>query len=415
MRHTLFIALLFLLSVSRPAMARDFALLDGDVVVFMGDSITAERTYGKIVEDYTLLRFPDRHVRFINAGKGGESAQDGLRRLERDVFAQGATVLTVAFGVNDIGWGMKADEHHRKLYLDAIRGIVTRCRERGVRVYICSAALTGADPHKSESDFLQKMCDEGMEISRSLGGEAIDIQRTMREIGKRIWDANAATTEPRARASLHEADTIHLNHTGQIAMAYAMLKGLGAPAEVSSATLDAARGALVSAIGCEISDLTTSAAGVSFVRMDQGWPLNLGLIGHLANRWIPLQDELGRYMLAIHSLAPGRFQITVDGRRVGEYTHTQLDHGVNLGSATPDPWLPGGPWDVQATLLRELTDARSRIAYTPRLLHHLSPGSSAASAMDRDTRGILTDLETLQRQTARTRPLRFVVEQTAED
>jgi hypothetical protein len=43
-----------------PPPAADFALRDGDTVVFLGDSITAARTYGKIIEDYTLRRFPDR-------------------------------------------------------------------------------------------------------------------------------------------------------------------------------------------------------------------------------------------------------------------------------------------------------------------------------------------------------------------
>lgn len=54
---------------SRQARA-DYALRDGDTVVFLGDSITAVRTYGKIVERYTLLRFPGRKVRFRNAGWG---------------------------------------------------------------------------------------------------------------------------------------------------------------------------------------------------------------------------------------------------------------------------------------------------------------------------------------------------------
>src|SRR5262249_53376609 len=85
----------------------DFGLRDGDTVVFLGDSITAARTYGKIVENYTRLRFPDRMVRFINAGWGGDTMAGGLRRIQRDVFDRGATVLIVAYGVNDIGWGTK--------------------------------------------------------------------------------------------------------------------------------------------------------------------------------------------------------------------------------------------------------------------------------------------------------------------
>ena len=113
------------LGLGCPRMTRgEFALRDGDTVVFLGDSITAARTYGKIVENYTLLRFPDRKVRFINSGWGGDTASGGLKRLERDVFRHGATVLVVAYGVNDIGWGTKADAEHQRIYLDGIRGIV---------------------------------------------------------------------------------------------------------------------------------------------------------------------------------------------------------------------------------------------------------------------------------------------------
>src|SRR3954462_7188111 len=87
--------------------ADEYAIRDGDTVVFLGDSITAARTYGKIIENYTLLRFPDRKVRFINAGWGGGPAAGGLARLERDAFERGATVLIVAYGINDIGWGVR--------------------------------------------------------------------------------------------------------------------------------------------------------------------------------------------------------------------------------------------------------------------------------------------------------------------
>src|SRR6476659_11074267 len=90
-----------LLLIAGGTYASDFAIRDGDTVVFLGDSITAARTYGKLVENYTLLRYPSRKVRFSNAGRGGDTAAGGLERLERDVFGRGATVVTVAYGVND--------------------------------------------------------------------------------------------------------------------------------------------------------------------------------------------------------------------------------------------------------------------------------------------------------------------------
>src|SRR5688572_4115436 len=215
------------------AFGQEFAIRDGDVVGFLGDSITAERTYGKLIENYTLLRFPERKVRFVNLGIGGDTAAGGLERLERDVFDRGVTLLTVAYGINDIGWGTKADDEHRQRYLDSIRDIVRECRKRGVRVYICSAAVTAADPDKSENDYLQQMCDDGLAVAREEGGGAIDVQRTMREAQRRVRQANEGQP-PEKRESLHAPDGIHLNSLGQLAMAHAILKGLGAPEEVSS-------------------------------------------------------------------------------------------------------------------------------------------------------------------------------------
>src|SRR4051812_35721688 len=192
--------------VAAVASAGDFAIGDGDTVVFLGDSITAARTYSKVIEEYTLLRYPHRQVRFINVGWGGDTAAGGLARLQKDVFDRGATVLTVAYGINDIGWGGKADAEHRQKYLDSIRGIVEQCKAHHVRVFICSAAITASDPDKTEHEFLQAMCDEGMKISRDAGEGAIDVQRTMRDIQRRVKAFNAGEKELKNHVTLHAGD-----------------------------------------------------------------------------------------------------------------------------------------------------------------------------------------------------------------
>src|SRR6476661_5807477 len=172
-------------------LASDFALKDSDIVAFLGDSITAARGYPKTVELYTLMRYPDRKIKFYNAGKGGDTAQTSIQRLERDVFAHKATVMLVALGVNDIGWGMKADAEHKKLYLDGIRTLIAKCKAKNVRVIVCSPAITAENPDTAEKGFLQKMADEGMELGNFQGAGAIDILRGMREIQRAIWKFNA--------------------------------------------------------------------------------------------------------------------------------------------------------------------------------------------------------------------------------
>jgi len=232
----------------------EFGLSDGDTLAFLGDSITAARGYTKIVEHYTLMRFPERKVRFVNAGQGGDTASGCLDRLDRDVFAQGATVVTVVFGVNDIGWGMKADAEHKRRYLDGIREIIERCRAHLVRPIICSSAITAEPPEKAEVGFLQTMTDKGLTLASSLGAETIDLQRGMREIQRRIVEANSRETDAKKQTRLHVEDGVHLNDLGQLAMAYAMLKGLGAPEEVSTATIDGMSGKVTETAGCTISD-----------------------------------------------------------------------------------------------------------------------------------------------------------------
>ena len=399
------VALLFPLTATA---ADDFALKDGDTVVFLGDSITAARTYGEIIENYTLLRFPERRVKFFNAGWGGDTAAGGAARLERDVFSRGATVVTVAFGTNDIGWGVLADEEHQQKYLDGIRSIVTQCRDRNVRVFVCSAAVTAGDPNKSEVAPLQTMCDQGMKLARDLGGKSIDVQRGMREILRRVLAENERIEEEDKPTTMHAPDGVHLNELGQLAMAFTILKGLYAPKDVSSATIDFESATTVETARCQISDVAKPGDGTfEFTRLDEGLPINFGLFWALNFRFVPVHSELNRYELAVRNLPAGKYLLTVDGRGVGHYSARQLTDGVNISSSTTNGWEPGGPWDAQATSLRSLTEARSHLANSELMWGKNMLGSDNRPAIAEQVEAIDNQLRELQRAVARPMPYRF--------
>ena len=355
-------AVLFSATASRAEDAKvGFALKDGDTLVFVGDSITAARGYTKIVELYTLMRYPERRVKFWNAGQGGDTAAGAVARLERDVFAHGATVVTVAFGVNDIGWGTKADQEHKQKYLDGIRTIVTECQKRKVRVFICSPAVLHQDPDKAETEFLQTMADEGMALAKSLGAETIDLARGMREVQRRVLAANAGKPDVKKHDRLHAEDGVHLNDLGQLAMGWAMLKGLGAEAEVSEAVVDAAAEKVISTTGCKVTGVKKLSDGVMFVRMDAGLPMNLGVLSALQYQFVPVPDTLNGYRLRVKGLAAGRYNISVEGRGLGTWDAKQLADGLNISSATADGWQPGGPWDAQSDIVKDIVDARDKL------------------------------------------------------
>ncbi|MBI3882331.1 MAG: hypothetical protein HY301_20020 [Verrucomicrobia bacterium] len=393
---------------SSPARA-EFALRDGDTVVFLGDSITAARRYDRVIENYTLLRFPQRRVQFHNAGKGGDTMAGGLARLERDVFARGATVAVVTFGVNDIGWGMHADAEHKQRYLDSVRGLVAECKKRKVRVFICSAPVTAEDPEKSEESFLQKMCDEGLALARAAGAETIDVQRAMRAVQRRVRDLNQNVKDTAKKDSLHVADGIHLSDLGQLAMAVAILKGLGAPAEVSSVTVDAKAATVLAHDGCEISNLRATDGTLAFDRLDAGWPINFGALGALNFRYVPIPAELNGYRLAVTNLPPGRHEVLANGRGLGAFDARALARGLNISSLTTNAWEPGGPWDAQATALKMVTDARYEITGAQSYAGLFLTNHPRAGELRAESQAVVEKLDAFQRSVAKPVPIHFVI------
>ncbi len=390
-----------------------FLLRDGDKVAFLGDSITAARGYTKIVEHYALMRFPDRNLRFINAGQGGDTASGCLARIDVDVFRQGATVVIVAFGINDIGWGVKANAESKQRYLDGLRTIIAQCRAHQARPIICSAAITAEAPDKAEHGFLQSMTDEGLALAKSLGADTIDLQRGMREVQQRVVAANEKEKDEKKLVRLHVADGIHLNDLGHLTMAYAMLKGLGAPADVSSAVLDATTGETAGTDGCTLSEFKKLPDGLAFVRQDQGLPMTLGAFTAFDFRWVPIPDGINRYQLTIKNLPAGEYQITVEGRQVGKTNAEHLARGLNISTMTADAWQPGGPWDAQSVAVKELVDARDKLWMGGHSRGQWLPNQPGHAELQTMEQKLESDLVALQHTLAKPYPYHFEVRAVA--
>ena len=118
-------------------------------IAFLGDSVTQgcfeifmaeEKNYGSVfdhtnvyhnrVKEILALLFPASPVNIINAGVGGESAKDGLARLERDVLAYSPDLAVVCFGLNDSCFG----EENLENYINSLDAIFTALREAGSEI-----------------------------------------------------------------------------------------------------------------------------------------------------------------------------------------------------------------------------------------------------------------------------------------
>ncbi len=128
-REYLLIAVMALLAASESrSNSQEFALHDGDRVVFYGDSITAQRLYTRFMEDFVLTRYPQMHVTFWNAGIPGDTVYGGYTgdlpaRLKRDVFPHQPTVITIMLGMND-GYYMAFNQKYFDVYKEGYRKLL---------------------------------------------------------------------------------------------------------------------------------------------------------------------------------------------------------------------------------------------------------------------------------------------------
>src|SRR6185503_12948296 len=98
--------------------------------------------------------------------------------------------------------------------------------------------------------------------------------------------------------------------------------------------------------------------GIAFTRLDRGLPLNLGILSGLNYRWVSIPEGINRYLLAVTNLPSGQYEIRAENRKLGNVSAERLARGLNISSMTADGWEPGGPWDAQSDIVKELVDAR---------------------------------------------------------
>ncbi len=148
----LLIAVSFLAMIAPPGNAaaseplrpeRTIALLEvgGEPVriVAFGDSITGvyyhtggRRAWCDMLGEALRKLYPRADVQMINAGISGHTSERGLGRMDTDVCARKPHLVVVMFGMNDCT-GNNLDRFRANM-----AAIVTRCREAGAEVVLCT-------------------------------------------------------------------------------------------------------------------------------------------------------------------------------------------------------------------------------------------------------------------------------------
>ncbi|MCC7375465.1 MAG: SGNH/GDSL hydrolase family protein [Verrucomicrobiales bacterium] len=340
----------------------DFAIRDGDRVVFLGDSITEQRLYTTYIEAYALTRHPAWRLTFRNVGWGGDTswlrqrahpdegqlfAAEGAtldamveksvgQGLGRDVLPLKPTFVTVKFGMNDHSYQAFRPDIFRA-YSRSQTEIAKVLKGAGARVaFLTPQPIEDKrpDPDKDARNQSLRQFSDGLKDVAARGDALFADQFDP------YMNLMLAARAGDPKAIIGGGDAVHPGPAGQTIMAWAVLKGLGATPSVSKAEIKVATKNATTE-SCKIENLAITERGVAFDRLDEALPMPVDSRAASALKLAPILDELSRYELRVTGLSEGTYEVTIDGESVAKTDATQLAQGINLSNL-------GGPITQQA-------------------------------------------------------------------
>ncbi len=340
---------------------KEFFFKNNDSVVFLGDSITEQKLYTTYIEAYILTRFPSSTFTFRNVGWGGDTAW--LRKrfatdektlfaasnsvldemvskavgagLARDVLPLKPTAVTVDFSMNDHAYQAFRPDIFRA-HVRSQKEIGDVLKKNGARVALLTTQPIEdkrPDPDKDIRNQSLRMFSDGIrEVAAKEGATFVDQFDPYMAI---MMKARAEKPD----AHIGGGDAVHPGPAGHTIMAWAILKGLNAPALVSCAGFDVShmfRSKVVCEKQCAISHVKFSDGALSFDRLDKALPMPIDVRAVSALQLAPIADDLNRYMLKVSGLKAASYDVTIDGLKVTTLTKEELEQGFNLAKvATP--------------------------------------------------------------------------------
>jgi lysophospholipase L1-like esterase len=379
--HTATRSLLLTLLLTLPAAARaDFPLKDGDVWVMAGDSITAQKLHSNYFEAFCYARYPKLHFAFRNSGVGGDTIPKVLARFDYDVAAWKPTVVSVELGMNDKG-GYTTEQFLKNM--TELSGKIKGIKARPVflssspvnnglglgqlgptdRLHEYALALKpfAAREDAPYADQFHALVDvwAGNTSVLNLMNMAKTAVKNDHLAGVEHLRAfvEAQTKSGKSPISM-QGDAVHPGAPGQLMMAAALLKQLGARADVSTAVVDFTGKAGVSE-GCELTNVKSADGKLSFDRLDSCLPFPIPDEARAVLALDPTILALSQYQLKVTNLPSGKYQIKVSADAkgnmdvIGTATAEELGKGVNLTAFAKGPIAAQGKEILAAVSAKE--------------------------------------------------------------
>jgi len=341
----------------------DDTFKDGETVCFVGDSITHGHIYDSMICNYYLTRFPDRTIHFVNAGVGGDTAGGVMGRLKEDVTSKSPTVIAIMFGMNDVNRGvyvanptaqqLEQQAAALKWYRTNMEKLLERLsKETSARFVLLTPSpfdQTCLNDHNNNwpgcNDGLGKCADIVRETASKFKAKVADLHSPMTSLNLKLQQSDPKYT-------LIGPDRVHPGMPGHFVMAWLFLKAQGAPALVSSVTIDAATAIAAESENAAATNIKQKDGGLTFTVLAKALPCPVdpsarSILGHIS-----FEKDLNQEILRIKGLAAGDYELLIDGVAVCKHSAADWAAGVNLALNDKTPQAK------QAAYVAQINDQR---------------------------------------------------------
>ena len=328
-----------------------FAIHKGDRVVFYGDSITDQRMYTILAEEYIVTRFPNLDATFIHSGWGGDRVTGGGGgpidlRLNRDVDAYHPTVVTIMLAMND-GNYKAYDPTTFQTYADGYKHLADKLEKDNPGVRLTFIQPSPYDdvtrPGNFEGGYNAVLVRYGQYLKELSGPEHATVADLNTPVVAMLQKADATNHDTAAKIL---PDRVHPGWGGHLLMAEGLLRAWHAPSVVSTVTIDAKSGKTTAENArVEKVSLTGSGGTISWAETENALPFPIQPPDaknadsfNLALQSSDFVDALDREMLTATNLPAASYSLRIDDQEVGKFTREQLAGGINLATL-PTPML----------------------------------------------------------------------------
>jgi lysophospholipase L1-like esterase len=311
----------------------DLLLQPNDLVAITGDSITEQKRYSVLMEDYFLMCQPTTGLSALQFGSGGAGAYVGGARTPDDLVLFHPQVATMLYGMND-GQYKPLNEPMSAGFRKGTQGTIEAYKKIGVRVILVSSptciCAAGKTPDQVPYNAtLAAFGDMAKQIAHDEGVAFTDVHGIMAGVITKGVAANPAY-------SLGN-DGVHQDPAGHLIMAYGMLRGLGCDGAIGTITVDLANHTATGTPGQKIVSVDDGKVQVESTRYPfcfTGDPANPASTMTTLDviKYLPFNDDLNRYLLVVKGLTASRAKVTW-GSTSHEFSAADLAKGVNLAAA----------------------------------------------------------------------------------